>query len=353
MLKSLRIRNYRVFKDLKVDGLHRINLIAGKNNSGKTSFLEAVFMLGGAGNPELVINANVIRTGQVNAMPSQEFVESVWKVLFHSLDTANCINIEGHHDNHGLMNLSVSAVERWHGTESIPQSGFSSTSLSESLDFHAITLRYKDSHDGESVGQIRTKPVGYEISQPSALSLFPVRIVLPLSGTAQEDAQLLGKLRIQKRGEILLKALRVMEPKLASIEDNYAFGTPMVLGDVGLSELVPLTVMGEGMTRLARMVLGISAVPGGILLVDEIENGIHHSVMSKVWKAVATAAEQFDTQVFATTHSFECIQDAYKGLGKNGFKFFRLGKTREDDNEAVMYKPDMIELAIRRNMEVR
>ena len=53
MLKSLRIRNYRVFKDLKVDGLQRINLIAGKNSSGKTSLLEAVFLLAQGRLPQL------------------------------------------------------------------------------------------------------------------------------------------------------------------------------------------------------------------------------------------------------------------------------------------------------------
>ena len=53
MLESLRVKNYRVFKDLKIDGLHRINLIAGKNNSGKTSLLEAMFLLSGGGNPQM------------------------------------------------------------------------------------------------------------------------------------------------------------------------------------------------------------------------------------------------------------------------------------------------------------
>ena len=84
MLKSLRIRNYRVFKDLKVDGLHRINLIGGKNNSGKTSFLEAIFLMSSGGNPQMAINSNVIR-GDPGAAATMEAIETDWKYLFHGL----------------------------------------------------------------------------------------------------------------------------------------------------------------------------------------------------------------------------------------------------------------------------
>ena len=61
MLKHLQIRNFRVFNELKIDRLSRINLIAGRNNSGKTSLLEAIFLLSGAGNAQMAINQNVIR----------------------------------------------------------------------------------------------------------------------------------------------------------------------------------------------------------------------------------------------------------------------------------------------------
>ena len=61
MLKHLKIRNFRIFKALEIDRLGRINLIAGKNNAGKTSLLEAVFLLAGAGNAQMAINTHVIR----------------------------------------------------------------------------------------------------------------------------------------------------------------------------------------------------------------------------------------------------------------------------------------------------
>ena len=82
--------------------------------------------------------------------------------------------------------------------------------------------------------------------------------------------------------------------------------------------------MGEGMTRIARIILGFKAeMRGGILLVDDIDDGLH-SALPDVWKVIAQAARDFDVQVFATTHSYECVSDAYKALGADGFVLHRL-----------------------------
>ena len=126
----------------------------------------------------------------------------------------------------------------------------------------------------------------------------------------------------------------------------------MIWVDVGLQELVPLSILGAGMTHVARIFLVIASTPGGVVLVDEIENGLHHSVLPDVWKVIAKAAEQFDVQVFATTHSFECIEAAHEGLGPDGFGLHRL-ETVEGVTRCVTYGPGAIEGAIRHNMEVR
>ena len=159
-------------------------------------------------------------------------------------------------------------------------------------------------------------------------------------------------LKKKKQGDLLLKALQVVGPKLQSIEDSFASGTPMIWGDIGLSELVPLPAMGEGMTQLARLVLAIATVPNGVVLVDELENGIHHSVLPDVWRAIDEAAKQFHTQIFATTHSFECIEAAHQALGPDGFRLHRL-EARNAENRCVTFKPNGISAALRHNLEVR
>ena len=101
MFKSLRIRNYRVFKDLQVDGLHRINLIGGRNNAGKTSFLEAIFLLAVSGNPRSTMDAEIFRTPEQSVMfrpmrrDRERNIETFWRQIFYAADISQTIMLEG------------------------------------------------------------------------------------------------------------------------------------------------------------------------------------------------------------------------------------------------------------------
>jgi AAA15 family ATPase/GTPase len=96
--------------------------------------------------------------------------------------------------------------------------------------------------------------------------------------------------------------------------------------------------MGEGMVRLLSLVLEITNASGGVVLVDEIENGLHHSVLTKVWRAVGEASRRSNTQIFATTHSWECIRAAHEAFLQNGIYDLRLHRLERinGDIEAVM-----------------
>ncbi len=150
----------------------------------------------------------------------------------------------------------------------------------------------------------------------------------------------------------MLDALATVETRLKSVEDNTASGSPMIWGDIGLPELVPLPLMGEGMTRIARIILAISATPDGVVLIDEIENGLHHAALGKVWQSIETAAIRFNTQVIASTHSFECVEAAYRSLDNSSFLVHRLEEV-DDLIRCVSYEPEEIEAAVSHSLEVR
>jgi len=354
MLKSLRIRNYRVFKDLEVSGLKRINLIAGKNNSGKTSLLEAILLLSRGADPTLALNESVIRGAYAESLMTPRATAYMWRALFNDLNTDCPIEISCKTHFSDCMKLAISADD-WQSENPtlLPLAAPKFPPVSEVFDDKALTFRFCDSRGETSIGQMRFVNDTVEPSYPpGGGSPFSAAMVESRS-MSQYDANDLGTLRTRKQSDVVLNALRMVEPKLQSVEDNSAVGFPMIWADNGLSELMPLATMGEGMNRLARIVLAMSTHEGRIVLIDEIENGFHHSVMDKVWKAIGCAAERFGAQVFATTHSYECIQDAYKGLGEDGFKYFRVRKNRDGTDEAVVYSPSMVELALRRHMEIR
>lgn len=357
MLKRLEIRNFRVFKALEIDQLSRLNLIAGRNNAGKTSLLEAIFLLSGAGNAQMAINTHVIRglDPVIRGVSAEGEIawqqpEPSWKQLFSGLDMGKPIEIAADHTSHGQLALEITS-KRSHITD-LPLDRAGGLSMTNLLDERSLTFRYRGPKDEKIKNHIRVKERGFEIEQPATHVPFPATILLSRVRDIQEDAMRLGMLRKQKRGDMLLKALQVVEPKLQSIEDNSASGVPMIWGDIGLSELVPLPVMGEGMTQMARLILAISSVPDGVVLIDEIENGLHHSALSDVWRVIDEAAGQFCTQVFATTHSLECIEAAHHALGPDGFLLHRL-EVSDSENRCVTLKPNGLHAAIRHQLEIR
>ena len=346
MLEKLHIRNYRIFRELKIDQLRRINLIAGRNNSGKTSLLEAIFLLARVGNADLLGNVNVSRVDLHDRAPLGEIF---WKPFFSHLDMSRPIEINGCHSSHGALALEI-AFERSPDID-IPMEYVGGTPLANPPDKLTLTLRYSDSR-GQDTSYIAIQSSQAKVTLPRIIAPFRSAFLKAQNTDSEDDAILLAALRQQKRDHLLLEALQVIEPKLQSVEDNSVSGTPMIWGDIGLSELIPLAVMGEGMTQLARSVLAISTVPDGVALIDEVENGIHHSALPKVWRAIDFAAKQFNTQIFATTHSRECVRAAHEALAEDDFRLHRL-EANDDGNRCVTYDSESIASAIKFNFEVR
>ena len=350
MLKSIRVQNFRLFGDLEIDPLKRINLFTGQNNSGKTTLLEALFLLFGAGNPGLTLNINAFRGIDSAGGSPPTIQETLWKYLFSTLEMSEVITIEADHTSLGRLALRVE-LER-PSTVEVPLDKSDGASMAELMNESPLLFSFQSKRGGH--GKYRMSLTGgrIKIDQPTVRFPFQAIFLSSRSGNLQEDAVRLAQLRKRKRADILLKTLKIIEPRLRSVEDNSASGTPMIWGDIGMSELVPLPVMGEGMTRVARLMLSIATVPGGLVLADEVENGLHHSILPKVWQAVGAAAKNFDTQVFATTHSYECMDAAYQALGKDGFRLHRL-EAGEGKSRCVTLEPDQVDAALRHDMEVR
>lgn len=347
MFEELRIRKFRLFDELRIESLGRINVLTGRNNSGKTTLLEAIFHLCGGGHQGGVLVSNQMRELiQPGASPS-DWATTRFGHIFHKLDTSTTIGVEGRHSEQGELSLEISFASE--GSTRIPLGNSQDAAPIEGSD---ATLRYVFRRSGRQAVEttLRCTAEGFDTSEQKGLPPFPVSILTTRNGNVREDADLFSSLRRRKEHDVVRDALRRIEPRLTDLEINSGRGEPMIFGDVGLPELVPLNVMGEGMVRVARLVLSIATSPKGVVLVDEIENGIHHSAMEKVWAAVSRAAGEYDTQVFATTHSLECVHAAHRAIPE-GLRLHRLqpgtGRT------SVAYGPDEIEAAVRHNVEVR
>ena len=356
MLKNIHVKNFRNLSDLTIDQLGRVNLFTGRNNSGKTTLLEALFLLVGAGNPGMTLNINALRgIDSVGGTPTV-VQDTFWKPMFSALDMTKTITVEANMTSLGRLKLDIT-LER-PNTIQVPLEDIGGPPVTELSNESTLLFSFDGKPGEHGEGRMRVAGNGIQIEQPNASVPFQAMFLSSRLGNLQEDAVRLGQLRTRKQTNTVEDALKIIEPRLQHLEANPASGTPLIWGDVGLAELVPLPVMGEGMTRVARLILGISSAPGGLVLVDEIENGLHHSILSKVWKAVDKAAKNFDTQVIATTHSYECLEAACQALGAEDFRLHRLeagkGQTFEKRKiRCVTYEPDEIHAAIHHNFEVR
>jgi predicted ATPase len=149
--------------------------------------------------------------------------------------------------------------------------------------------------------------------------------------------------------------MHVVEPRLQKLRYSKITSQPLVYAHLGFQHFLPATQMGQGFSRLLTLFCEMMVSEAKVLLIDEIENGLHYSVLAEFWKGIGALAEAEDIQVFATTHSWGCIVAAHEAFaaGKDyDFALHRLQRVK-GQVEAVTYDCEMLETSLRTELEVR
>ena len=167
------------------------------------------------------------------------------------------------------------------------------------------------------------------------------------------------KIVLKEQEEDVLNILRVVEPDVQRInfvgEDNGTSRRIPIVRTAEMREPVPLRSLGEGMNRLFGIALALTAARDGILLIDEIETGLHYSVMPNVWKLIFQVAERLNVQVFATTHSWDCIEAFQQAAAQDRNEeavLIRL-ENRNGSVTATLFDERKLDIATRELIEVR
>lgn len=355
MYSEVRIKNFRGLKDLSLSGLGRVNLFVGPNSVGKTSLLEAVWLLQGPGNPAFTLNLAAFR----GLNPGPASLDQVWRGLFHAMTPDGQIELTGIDVDGARPSLTISLVV----PSAIPlepapngNAGDSPLRVSEATVPAERHLRYEymDRHDqrftmimsGSSV-QLNTT-----IKTPTAV-LRPTRHVTDAETMAARftEVQDAGAEHLGK----LVQSLRLLEPRLDTLSLGFIGGHPQIRGFLGWKQPVPLQLLGEGVVRLTEILLAILTTTDGMMLIDEIETGFYYRNHETMWRALDFASSAANAQVFATTHSFECIQAAIACFTEapDALRIFRLERDAEGDIRIVHYNHEEAMTAIDMNLEVR
>lgn len=358
MLKCIRIKNYRGFTDCEINGLGRINVFAGANNSGKTTLLEALLWLS-ANKAECLFNPTYVRVdipmrrepssdSNPSKMPNYEYRWSTaWQTMFHDLATGTPIEIFGEHDTLGDMKLTLST-----SAESAVKTRILSpvTMTNGYPDDIVFTYEHSDNESGVPLTiTVNTKrDDGYRAEYSRRGVGVPLRTVLVDMHDISGGAERFTKLKTKKADASVLEAVQRVDPSIMSMDIGILKGHPAILVDVGFSDLIPLQILGAGPQKVATLAMSAATAAGGIMLIDEFDVGLHYSTLHDVWNALHEIAEANNVQVFATTHSYECIRAAAAALGDGEPQFYRL-----QDGEATYYQPHVLANAMIAGMEVR
>ena len=333
MITNLQVRNFRGLKDVTLRELRRVNLLVGGNDTGKTSVLEALVLLLGEGGSinQLPVAFRNNQSGGHSGNNSDD-KENFWAWLFYDRDAINTIAITAKIDSN--EQLAVSTQSTAHGPMLLRTDKSGGKQL---VVFEPGNVRV--------VGQ--KSPEGFRVSRLSVRPSHPV-----------EDAEKYNQIALEREGEARFETImREVEPRLNRLRYAKLPGTssPLVFVDLGLSRAVPSTQMGQAFNRILHIYAEILTSKTNVLLVDEIENGIFSESLPLIWKGLLAICEQQNVQIFATTHSRECVMAAHAAAeerGKDELSVQRL-QIVKGDVEAVRLGKQHLEVAAEMGLEVR
>jgi len=271
VITKLEIKNFRGFKNISLESLKRINIVVGQNNTGKTGLLEALALLLWEPPTSCVNLPNLFRTA------GGDTDENFWKWIFHNKDKKNSVEINA-------IFAEMPEFGVWYGVGAPGGEPRSAGILGNA--------------------KIFTRGRDKALLKQSIVSTHPTN--------PRQDAIDYNRVVLRRKKRDVEQLLQKIEPKLQAIETLQTGNEPLLYADVGLSEMIPVTQLGQGFNRLLDVYSEILVAEAKVLLIDEVENGIHHSVLSIIWRGLFQAAADVNVQIFATTHSLECIRAAHE-----------------------------------------
>ena len=356
-LDSLEIRNFRGLKHVSIETLGRVNLIVGKNNIGKTSMLEAVKLWAAGASPYSLLEilesrAQFNRRDPFAAAP-----------LFYGArpepDPTTPITIGSLHRSQDRVAVRRCWTVRQDGPDGtwrrvVVQDPISAGQADEPEESLAITAF------GGTETLVPVDSVSKRLARERIDKVHPSTFVAA-SGLSDEDVgPLWDAVALTDSEQDVLAGLKIIAPHVERLtlvgERVGSTGKRTMMARIeGDRVPIPLKAMGGGMNRILGLTLGLVNARDGVALVDEVENGVHYSVQTDLWRLILQVARRLNIQVFATSHSWDSInafQVAAREDDEADGVLLRL-ESRAGAVRSVPFDESELEIATREHMEVR
>ncbi len=349
MFNQLEVYNFRGIREARIDGLGQVNLFWGKNNCGKSSLLDALFLVAGMSNPMLPLTINQMRQ-YGNVTPDG------LKVNFYGFDSRAPIRIVASDGERRELTIEVEET----GAVEVDTSGSGDgSSLSSALpNSYGLRLHYSINGGQHDASLLFDPTKGTDTAKRTIDNAYEEHLkCIYLSPKYDFLASLQGLTNIlqNKDEQYILDGLRLIEPGVK----DFIFTDGQMLVDMGASKRLPVNVMGDGARKIVSLLTAIYDCANGLLLVDELSNGFHYSVMPSLWKVITYAARRNNTQVFATTHDIDSMKGLCTmalSLPKNerlAISAYKLQRTPDGELKHYRYSVESMDYAFKQEMEIR
>lgn len=367
MFTTASMGGFRCFEELSVTDLGRVNLVVGENGAGKSSFLEGMRLLRAGGNPMVLLASALARgeyVGEENEDGSHERV-ALLRFAFHGRRAQQSarFHIEGRGPDEADRAVHGEIVDA-------PDHDSLDARRVQELEWRgfpawAVRLEIDRGSSGFYVplNWSRTSAQSFGLITPRWDARARAEIPVFLRANDIDDTvlgQLWDRIVATPDKDVVVDALRRLEPHIRDIdlraEPSLPFRSRVVVRvENGASSSSPIGSFGEGVAWLFSLALGAAATPNQQLLVDDIDAGLHHRVMAHMWAMVIDTARRRDLQVFATTHSIDCITalrraclDAPERAGE-----IRVVRLVKGGRSGITFTADELDTAIEGEVEVR
>ena len=379
MLPSLGIRNYRNLKSLDIEKLARVNLIAGKNNTGKTSLLETIAIYASEGSlrslDELLKTRGEFYSEKQNSLknnirtysslfPDRETDFSQSKLIIGPLEYVQI----GTDKPEELKNSVSASFAKMYSVESKLVDAdtkevitrrvwkFLEKNDEDSKPFRTgLAIRFDGEGPVHMLDELNRETLFFYVNSQNHLQSHHFVKAACSNGN---NAELWSRIALTEKEDYVVHALRIIEPaveKISFIEDTDKGGKEAVVRLNNSATRTHLQSMGDGMNRILTIILALVNAKDGYLLIDEFENGLHYKVQQDLWKMIFQLATELNVQVFATTHSEDCVE-AFENVLNNGNQneglFIRLEK-RGEVIKSVLFDAKELQVATDHAIEIR
>lgn len=380
MLTSLHLKKFRRFKSFRMSSLGRVNLLVGENHSGKTTILDSIYLLKNQNEPlamwDLCRKRGVLNHQRIRVRESR-------------ITADICHLFRGHEIAQGTE-FKLSATDQNNESESL----HATIEIMELDPLARTTLNINDLLSGFALqmsGSAELKPHLFPLNIAGALNLsaatdktdkgdFFSELSHKLSCSTTQylttnplDIEHLNALWDQailtSQEDFVLRYLHCLDSKIERIElqkearkdVDFSARSGILVKKKGFKYPIPIGTLGDGIWRLLSLAMTFSRCRNGVLLIDEIDSGLHPRSLAKIWKLIFRAARELDAQVFATTHSWDCVKafgqirdEEGIGLEENdGLPCASLQRVEKGRPHAVSYTLEEVQRAAENLMEVR